>query len=228
MESTSSFTKSSPGPVLAVLLSGGLDSAILLAESLQANEEVYPLYMLTGHYWEGAELEHLGWFLSAIRSKALQPLQVLELPVGDLYAEHWSMTGKDVPDGVSADEAVYLPGRNVLLLGKAMIWCHLHRVSAVALGTLGSNPFPDATPAFFAAFQAVVNQAIHGSVEVRIPYADLSKREVMLRGREFPLELTFSCIRPIMGVHCGRCNKCGERRRAFADAGIIDRTIYAE
>jgi 7-cyano-7-deazaguanine synthase len=121
---------------------------------------------------------------------------------------------------------VYLPGRNVLLLAKAMLWCHLHNVPAVALAPLGSNPFPDATPSFFDGYQDVVNKAIGGAVRVLRPYAGMHKVDVMRRGMDLPLEWTFSCIRPIDGRHCGACNKCAERRRAFANAGMADRTEY--
>jgi 7-cyano-7-deazaguanine synthase len=131
-----------------------------------------------------------------------------------------------VPGTGSADEAVFLPGRNVLLLAKALLWCHLHRVPAVALGSLGSNPFPDAMPGFFNALQKVVNRAVGGAVEVVRPFARLGKAAVMRRGRGMPLGLTFSCIRPEDGGHCGRCNKCAERRRAFAAAGLADPTEY--
>jgi 7-cyano-7-deazaguanine synthase len=212
---------------VAVLISGGLDSAILLAETLRQGHVVHPLYVRTGLLWETVELTHLGGFLEAMRCAALQPLQVLDLPVGDLYGTHWSITGQAVPDEHSADEAVFLPGRNVLLLSKTMLWCHLHGISTVVLGLLGSNPFQDATPSFFGTFQNAVNQAVGGHVHVRRPYTGLSKMEVMQRGRGLPLERTFSCIRPMAGRHCGRCNKCAERRRAFAAAGMADTTEYA-
>jgi 7-cyano-7-deazaguanine synthase len=143
-----------------------------------------------------------------------------------LYPRHWSVTGDGVPDSESADEAVFLPGRNVLLFSKAMLWCHLNQVPAVASGSLGSNPFPDATPAFVAALEDAINQAVKGSVRICLPFAGLSKCEVMHRGRELPMELTFSCIRPVNGQHCGRCNKCAERRDAFADAAMPDPTRY--
>jgi 7-cyano-7-deazaguanine synthase len=211
---------------IAVLVSGGLDSAILLAECLRAYSAVHPLYVRNGLAWEDAELHHLRHFLDAVRTPRLQPLRVFELPVADLYGDHWSLTGQNVPDADSPDEAVFLPGRNVLLLSKAILWCHLHGVGAVTLAPLGSNPFPDATPAFFAAFQDVLNRAVGGNVRVLRPYAELSKVEVMHRGRGLPLERTFSCIRPVAGRHCGRCNKCAERRRAFADAGMADGTEY--
>jgi 7-cyano-7-deazaguanine synthase len=213
-------------PSRAVLVSGGLDSAILLGESLRSPGRVFPLYVRCGLFWEHVELEHLHFFLRAVRSPALQELHVLEMPVADLYPEHWSLSGEGVPDGSTPDEAVFLPGRNVLLLAKAMLWCHLHGVGEVSLAPLESNPFPDATPEFFAAFEAVVNRAVGGNVRVRQPYGGLHKPDVMRRGRELPLHLTFSCIRPVAGKHCGTCNKCAERRKAFHDAGLADRTPY--
>jgi 7-cyano-7-deazaguanine synthase len=213
-------------PSRAVLVSGGLDSAILLGESLRSPGRVFPLYVRCGLHWERVELEHLCRFLDAVRTPALQPLHVLDMPVRDLYAEHWSLSGDNVPDANTPDEAVFLPGRNVLLLAKALLWCHLRGVGEVSLAPLESNPFPDATPAFFAAFEAVVNQAVGGNVRVRQPYLGLHKPDVMRRGRDLPLHLTFSCIRPVAGRHCGACNKCAERKKAFADAVLPDRTPY--
>src|SRR5262249_9523389 len=147
----------------------------------------------------------------AVDGPELQRLQVLELPVADLYGPHWSTTGRSVPGSDTPDEAVFLPGRHVLLLAKAMLSCLLHRVPAVPLARLDLNPFPESTRAFFAAYQNAVNRGIGGTVEVRRPYAGLSKVEVMRRGQGLPLGLTFSCIRPAAGRHCGCCNKCAER-----------------
>jgi 7-cyano-7-deazaguanine synthase len=217
-----------------VLVSGGLDSAVLLAELAAHHSTVYPLFIEAGLPWEGAELRYLQRFLDAVRAPAIQPLRILAMPVADLHRDHWSMTGQNVPDASSSDEAVFLPGRNVLLLAKAMIWCHLHEVPAVALAVLASNPFPDATPSFFDAYAAAVNQAVTGAVQVLRPFAAMKKVDVLRRGRDLPLELTFSCLQPVEAApdgtlprHCGRCNKCGERRRAFREAGIPDPTQYA-
>src|SRR5436305_240431 len=99
-----------PSPV-AVLVSGGVDSAVLLAEALREYEPVHPVYMRCGLRWETVELEHLRRFLGALAGPALAPLTVLEMPVADLYGAHWSTTGHDIPDAASPDEAVYLPGR---------------------------------------------------------------------------------------------------------------------
>jgi 7-cyano-7-deazaguanine synthase len=216
-----------PDAPLAILVSGGLDSAILVGETLRAGRTVYPLYVRSGLVWEAVELDCLRRFLDALKGANLLPLHGLEVPVSDLYPPHWSLTGREVPDADSPDEAVFLPGRNVLLLAKAILWCHLHEISAVALASLASNPFPDATPEFFRDYESIVNRAIGGSVRVLRPYAGLTKREVMRRGQWLPLDLTFSCILPAGKLHCGLCNKCAERRRAFADAEMADPTHYA-
>lgn len=214
---------------LAVLVSGGLDSAILLGEAVRAYPAVHPLYVRTGAAWEAVERDHLDRFLDAVRTPTLRPLVTLDLPVADLYGCHWSVTGTGVPGTDTADEAVYLPGRNVILLSKALIWCHLNGVPEVATAPLGSNPFPDATDEFYDGFADVVSRAVAGRVRVLRPYAALGlhKADVLRRGRGLPLEHTFSCIQPAGGLHCGRCNKCAERRHGFAAAGLPDPTRYA-
>src|SRR5687767_13413703 len=105
---------SSPPPApavgpLAVLVSGGLDSAILLGEALRDRPAVHPLYVRNGLFWEAAEFDHLRRFLGELRDPALRPLTVLEQPVADLYGPHWSITGRGVPGEDTPDEAVFLP-----------------------------------------------------------------------------------------------------------------------
>ena len=216
---------------LAILISGGLDSAILLGDALTREKgrpgAVHPLFVRCGLAWEAVELAYLRRYLEALRCSALQPLVILEQPVADVYGAHWSISGESVPVADGPEEACFLPGRNVFLLAKALIWCHLQRVPAVALGSLQTNPFPDATPAFFQGFQDLVNQAMQGQVAVRLPFAGMKKAAVMRLGHGLPLEHSFSCIAPIDELHCGRCAKCGERRQAFTDAGMADPTAYS-
>lgn len=145
---------------LAVLVSGGLDSAVLLGEALSACPRVTPLYVRTGSAWETIERQYLNRYLASFDTPALQPLKEIALPVTDIYGDHWSLNGHNVPDEHSPDEAVFLPGRNVILLAKALIWCHLQGISAVAMAPLAANPFPDATPEFFADFAQVVSRRL--------------------------------------------------------------------
>src|SRR5437879_3002392 len=90
---------------LAVLVSGGLDSAILVGGATACHPAVFPIYVRTGLVWEEVELAYLRRFLAALAGPGLQPLVVLEQPVADLYGQHWSLTGDDVPDADSPDEA---------------------------------------------------------------------------------------------------------------------------
>jgi 7-cyano-7-deazaguanine synthase len=112
------------------------------------------------------------------------------------------------------------------LLTKAMLWCHLHKVPAVALAVLATNPFPDATSEFFRDFAAAINRGIDGAVRVETPYRGLSKVDIVRLGRGLPLEHTLSCASPVNAGHCGVCNKCGERGRAFRAAGLPDPARY--
>lgn len=214
------------GPI-AVLASGGIDSAVLTSELCREREAVFPIWVRCGLRWDAEELDALRRFLNAIEQPALRPLVTLDQPVRDVYGSHWSVTGENVPDTSSPDEAVYLPGRNLILITKAAVWCVMNRVAVIALAPLAANPFPDSTPEFYAELQRLVARALGWPIRILRPFAHLSKADVLRRGATLPLELTFSCINPVRGGHCGACNKCEERRLGFDRAGLPDRTDYA-
>jgi len=212
---------------VAVLASGGLDSAVLAAEFLGEGRVVQPIYVRFGLAWEQTEETHLRRFLDTLPSSGLRGLVALELPVADTYGSHWSLSANEVPDADTPDEAVYLPGRNLLLLAKSSIWCALNGYPTVALGTLKGNPFADSSREFFGDVESLVQTSVDQRLEIATPFAELDKAQVLERGRHLQLEHTFSCIDPTAGVHCGRCNKCAERQRAFDEASIDDVTTYA-
>lgn len=215
------------GPAIAVLTSGGIDSAVLAIELAQNYRRVAPIYVRSGLRWEAVELYWTERFLDAVAHPHVAPIRVLDLPIADLYGEHWSTGGRPVPDAVSDWQEVYLPGRNLVLLAKTALYCALNTIGTVALGPLKGNRFPDNTRAFFDAFERTVAAGLRHPLEVITPFAQLAKEEVIARGRRLPLELTFSCIDPQGIGHCGACNKCAERIEAFAAAGVTDRTGYA-
>lgn len=213
----------------AILVSGGLDSAILLADMVNHKfPKVWPVFVQCGLYWEKTELEYLKRFINAIKAPNLAELIILDVPVGDLYKDHWSLTGINVPDVESPDEAVFLPGRNVLLTAKALLWCNLNQVKSLSLAVLESNPFPDATDSFFLTMEQAINESVSGNVKLLRPYAGMHKTDVLKIGRNAPLEHTFSCIYPINGMHCGKCNKCAERKNGFSQASMKDPTSYSQ
>jgi 7-cyano-7-deazaguanine synthase len=213
-------------PTVAVLFSGGLDSSILLAHLLARQQRVQPLYVDSQLHWQNEERHWAERFLRAIDVPLVERLVVLSLPLADLYQDHWSITGRGVPGADEPDEKVYLPGRNPLLMIKAHVWCRLHGISQLALGSLKNNPFADATGDFFVAFEEAMDRAVSGHVQLVRPLADFDKPEVMRLAENLPLELTFSCLDPIVGLHCGKCNKCAERRTAFRRSGLDDPTSY--
>jgi 7-cyano-7-deazaguanine synthase len=227
----------------AVLLSGGLDSAVLAAEEAARDGAgtIQPIYVSVGLAWEEAERAILTRLLAAdpLRGR-VRPLVSLSVDMRDVYAAtHWAVQGKP-PAYHTPDEDVYLPGRNVILLGKAGVFCAAAAADRLVLGTLGHNPFPDATPAFRSAMAEALSLGLAHHLVIDAPYADIGKAEVIRRGAALgvPFELTLSCMNPQgpqgLGiadsgfVHCGVCSKCRERHDAFVEANLADPTEYAD
>jgi len=209
-----------------VLASGGLDSCVLLAD-LAGRAEVFPVYVAAGLAWEEEEQRALAAYLEAVRAPSLRPLTVLSLAAQPLLDGHWSLTGRAVPGADTLDSAVFIPGRNVLLFALTAVWCATHDVPEIAVGSLGDNPFPDATPAFFEGFGRALSAGLGRGVRLVAPYRGRHKQELIAEFRHLPLELSMTCIAPSGGRHCGRCNKCHERQVAFTEAGVADVTVYA-
>ena len=214
----------------AVLLSAGLDSAVLAAAELRT-ALVHPIYVSAGLAWEHEELRALDRLLaSAPFAGRVAPVVRLVFSVEDLYpASHWALRGEP-PAFDTPDEDVYLTGRNVVLLSKAAIYCAQQRIPRIALGPLAGNPFPDATREFFNTMARALSLGLAHDLEVATPFAAMHKADVVRLGMELgvPLELTLSCMNPRDGLHCGQCSKCRERRDAFAEAGMADLTRYAQ
>ena len=189
---------------------------------------VTPIYVRKGLAWEDAEHAALIAFVRALGNPNVKPVTTLSVPVRQIYGRHWSVTGQDVPSYDAPDGAVYLPGRNVLLLGLTAVWCSIHGVSRISIGTLGGNPFSDATPAFFESFASVLSQGLGHRILVEAPYRGGSKSQLIRTHSHLPLELSLTCIAPSGGKHCGNCNKCRERREAFVEAGVEDKTAYVK
>ncbi|MDE2900097.1 MAG: 7-cyano-7-deazaguanine synthase [Chloroflexota bacterium] len=212
---------------VAALASGGLDSCILVADMAE-DAIVTPIYVRKGLAWEDAEHAALVAFVRALGSPNVRPVTTLSVPVRQVYGRHWSVTGENVPGYHAPDEAVFIPGRNVLLLGLTAVWCSTHGVSRIAIGTLGGNPFPDATPSFFESYASVLSQGLGHRVIVEAPYRGGSKAQLIRTHSHLPLELSLTCVAPSEGQHCGDCNKCRERQEAFVEAGVPDKTPYAK
>jgi 7-cyano-7-deazaguanine synthase len=213
----------------AVLYSGGLDSAVLVASEAR-RLIVQPIYVSAGLAWEAEEIALAECLLQAPAfSEFVLPLQRLSLTVTDvLPRSHWAIRGAP-PAYDTPDEDVYLPGRNLLLLAKAAVVCAACGIHRIAIGPLAGNPFPDATPAFFTSMAASASLALAHELAIAAPFAAMHKADVIRLGIELgvPFALTMSCMNPRGGLHCGVCSKCRERRDAFDEAGVRDPTGYA-
>ena len=156
---------------IAVLSSGGLDSCVLLAEEAKT-AEVYPIYVRCGLAWEEMEREALEAFLRALNHPQVKPVTTLSAPIETMYGGHWSVAGDSVPGAEESDSSVYLPGRNILLIGLTAVWCSTHDVSRIAIGSLAGNPFPDATPKFFSDFAAALSSGLDHPIEVKAGFRE--------------------------------------------------------
>jgi 7-cyano-7-deazaguanine synthase len=215
----------------AVLCSGGLDSAVLLADVArrEAGGRIVPIYVSVGLAWEQEELGMLDRLLGAGPFRDVQPVETLRLDMRDVYPPtHWAIRGEP-PGFDTPDEDVYLEGRNVVLLTKAAVFMARTGLARVYIGPLAGNPFPDATPEFFQTMARALSLGLGTSIEIAAPFAGLHKADVIALGHSLgvPLELTLSCMEPAGGLHCGRCSKCRERRDAFREAAMEDPTRYA-
>jgi 7-cyano-7-deazaguanine synthase len=215
--------------ITLVLLSGGLDSAVLAAHEAQS-ARVLPVYVRVGLAWEQAEIAMVEQLLRApVFAGNVEPLAAVEFTMRDVYApSHWAIRGAP-PAYDTPDEDVYLTGRNLVLLTKAGVVAAKHHAHRIALGPLAGNPFPDARPQFFTAMSTALSLGLDHAIEIATPFLGWEKADVIKRGVELrvPLELTLSCMNPAAGAtHCGRCSKCRERRDAFASARIADPTTY--
>jgi 7-cyano-7-deazaguanine synthase len=194
-----------------------------------AGEQVQPIYISAGLAWEAAERATLTRLLdSTVLRGRTRPLVSLSVDMRDVYAAtHWSVTG-DAPAYHTPDEDVYLPGRNIILLSKAAVFCAAANIDRIAIGTLDHNPFPDATPAFRASLAHALSLGLAHAIRIDAPYATSSKADVIGKGVPLgvPFESTLSCMKPVGEFHCGTCSKCRERHDAFVDAGIPDPTTY--
>jgi 7-cyano-7-deazaguanine synthase len=211
---------------IAVLASGGLDSSVLLANLARHKRHVFPVYVRAGLRWEPEELFALRKFVKTLRGFRIAALNILDLPMTDVAAHHWSVTGRGVPGYRATTSSNYIVGRNLSLLVKAAVFCAYHRIGEIAMAPLDANPFPDARPKFFHAVERAIALGMGLPVKIRVPFVGLSKAQVIRRGRGLALGFTLSCTRPRGLVHCGACTKCAERIAGFTAAGVADPTRY--
>ena len=178
-----------------------MDSCILLANVAEKGI-AHPIYVETGIPWEWAEKQMLQNFIDAVNNPNIRPVTILQLPVQPLYGTgHWTMSGETVPGYEEPDETVYIPGRNIILITLAAIWCSLNDVHRIVIGSLAGNPFPDATPEFFTSIANSNAIGLDHPLTVEAPMRNLHKEDILASNAStLPLHLTLTCANPILNA----------------------------
>lgn len=217
-----------------VLLSGGLDSATVLAI---AKSEGYALYALSFSYGQ----RH-AWELEAAKRVAASIGVAEHRTIAfDLRAFGGSALTADiaVPKGRTTQEMsgsipiTYVPARNTVFLAFALAWAEVLGADDIFLGVnaLDYSGYPDCRPEYIAAFEKMANLATkagvegHQALKIHTPLIALTKAEIILLGRELGVDygLTSSCYDPSsVGAPCGECDSCLLRRKGFHENGIED------
>jgi 7-cyano-7-deazaguanine synthase len=216
---------------VVLILSGGLDSSVLLARLLADRHEVHALSV---DYGQRHRRE-----LDAAREIAAH--YGVEHRVADLSGLRPLLAGSSqtdasvpVPHGHYAEEsmkATVVPNRNMLLLGAAGAWAISLKADAVAYGAHAGDHsiYPDCRPEFVAALEKALLLADWHPVRILRPFITLTKADIARLGHKLgvPMGLTWSCYSG-EEVHCGACGTCCERLLAFREAGVPDPTVYRD
>jgi 7-cyano-7-deazaguanine synthase len=217
-----------------VLLSGGLDSATVLAV---ARDEGYAPYALSFRYGQRHAVElaaaaRVAAALGAVRHVVadidLRPFGGSALTDDAIGVPHHATAadlGTEIP-------VTYVPARNTIFLSFALAWAETLAASDVFIGVnaLDYSGYPDCRPEYIAAFERLAALATKAGVEgrqrlkIHTPLIDLTKAQIIELGRKLGVDygLTHSCYDPVDGLACGSCDSCLLRARGFAQLGLTD------
>ena len=220
-------------PTLAVcLVSGGMDSCVTAAIANVENDELAFLHVSYGQRTEQRERQSFEALADhyAVKTRLIVSLRQLAEIGGSSLTDYEiqvsapNLSSQGIPSS-------YVPFRNAHLLSAAVSWSEVIGASRIYIGAVeeDSSGYPDCRPAFYDAFQRVIDLGTRPDtrIEIRTPVIHLKKSQIIQRGIELeaPLELTWSCYQESDRA-CGNCDSCALRLRAFREAGIQDPIPY--
>jgi 7-cyano-7-deazaguanine synthase len=217
-----------------VLVSGGLDSATVLAIARSEGRECYALSVDYGqrHRAELLAADRIAKSLGAVEHRTMR------IDLGGIGGSALTDANLEVPESPQIGIPItYVPARNTVMLSLALGWAEVLGAEQIHIGVnaIDYSGYPDCRPAFIEAFQRVANLAtkagVEGTTAFRIvaPLVDLTKAEIIKRGMSLGVDysLTVSCYQADDdGRACGRCDACRLRKEGFAAAGVADPTRY--
>ena len=217
-----------------VLVSGGMDSAVVIALAREQGYQVHALSVSYGqrHQSELAASKRVSSMLGAIEHKTVQ-IDLRSIGGSALTAD--IEVPLDAPDS-AAIPVTYVPARNTIMLSIALGWAEVLGSSDIWCGVnaVDYSGYPDCRPAFIAAFEALANLATKAGVEgagirVHAPLMRMSKADIAREGTRLGVDFsaTVSCYKAdAAGLACGHCDACRLRAQGFRAAGLADPTRY--
>jgi 7-cyano-7-deazaguanine synthase len=208
-----------------IVLSGGPDSATV---AYWAKKQGHDLYGLSFNYGQIGlkEVEHA----RLIAQKLKMPLKVVDLSsLKEIYAGVTSVVDPKIEMTESFSQPIIVPFRNAVFLSVAVAYAVSVGATKILYGAQGSDePFyPDCRKEFYKSFETAARLGTGENITVEAPFSDVPKSTIIRRGLELgvPYELTWSCY--FAGPkHCGKCESCMNRKRAFMEAQVPDPTEY--
>nr|WP_237392596.1 7-cyano-7-deazaguanine synthase QueC [Steroidobacter denitrificans] len=217
-----------------VLLSGGLDSATVLAIARHEGRQCYALSVDYGQRHR-AELEAAARVAQSLGTVEHRCLRIDLSGIGGSALTDASIAIPETPQ--AGIPVTYVPARNTVMLSFALGWAEVLGAPRIYIGVnaIDYSGYPDCRPAFIAAFERLANLATKAAVEgimtfrIETPLMDLTKAQIIRRGLELGVDygLTVSCYQADeQGRACGACDACRLRREGFRTAGATDPTSY--
>ncbi len=221
-------------PKAVVLLSGGLDSATVLA---MAQSQGYECYTMSFDYGQRHRAE-LQAAERLARAAGVAEHKVIGLDLNGMGGSALTDANIAVPETPQQGIPVtYVPARNTVFLALALGWAEVLQASDIFIGVnaVDYSGYPDCRPAFIQGFEQLANLATRAGVEgqgfrIRAPLQDMSKADIVREGTRLGVDysLTISCYQADeLGRACGRCDSCRLRAAGFANAELPDPTRYA-
>ena len=228
-----------------VLLSGGLDSATVLAIAKSQGYELYALSFSYGqrHIWE-LEASRRVAAATGVTSHRIAKIDLRVFGGSALTDDIAVPKGRDADQMSHGIPIAYVPARNTIFLSFALAWAEVLGSSDIFIGVnaLDYSGYPDCRPEFIAAFEKMANLATKFGVEgagvegcqglrVHTPLIDLTKAQIVAQGLQLGVDygLTSSCYDPSpTGAPCGGCDSCLLRRKGFRENGIEDPLEYRD
>jgi 7-cyano-7-deazaguanine synthase len=212
-----------------IVLSGGMDSAVLLVRELAAGRQVAAISFDYGAKHNHRELP----MAAAMCSHYQVPHRIVPLPfINQLFASSLLQSGNAIPDGAydSANmKSTVVPFRNGILIAIATGYAESIEADEVLLASHAGDHFiyPDCRPEFNTAMAAACRSGTDGKVKVEFPFATMDKRTIGDLGRRLGVDFTrtWTCYKG-GEIHCGTCGACDERKYALRHQENLDPTIY--